>query len=120
MFRDSGRVARLLAADSNAREHCGTVEEVMANFDRAAILRLCDAELDCLANGPLRTHVGAAHVALEARDARSMIASAHALRQAQSVGEVSVTAASAALVLAGAAFALDTLRPTDSPANGSP
>jgi Fusaric acid resistance protein family len=120
MFRDSGRVARFLAADGTAREHCATVKEVMANFDRAAILRLCDAELDCLANGPLRTHVGVAYGALAARDARSMITSAHALLQAQSVREISATAASAALVLASAAFTLDTLRPTDSPVNGSP
>jgi uncharacterized membrane protein YccC len=120
MFRDSGRVARFLAADGNAPEQSATVEEVMANFDRAAILRLCDAELDCLANGRLRTLVGTAYGALAARDAKSMITSAHALHQAQSVGEVSATAASAALVLASAAFTLDTLRPTDSPANGSP
>jgi uncharacterized membrane protein YccC len=120
MFRDSGRVARFLAADGNAAAHCATVEKVMANFDRAAILRLCDAELNCLANGPLRTHVGAAYDALSARDARAMIASAHALHQAQSVGEVSATAASAALVLASGAFTLDTFRPTNSSAKGSP
>lgn len=120
MFRDSGRVARFLAANGNAREHSATVEEVMANFDRAAILRLCDAELNCLANGPLRTLVGAAYGALAARDTGSMIASAHALHQTQSIGEVSATAAGAALVLASAAFALDPLRLTDSPANGSP
>jgi uncharacterized membrane protein YccC len=120
MFRDSDRIARILAADGNAPEHRATMEEVMANFDGAAVLRLCDAELDCLANGPHRTHVGAAYSALAERDAKSMIASAHALYQAQSVGDVSATAASAALVLAGAAFTLDTLRPTESPANGSP
>ena len=120
MFRDSGRIARILAADGNAPEHRAALEEVMANFDRAAVLRLCDAELDCLADGPLRTHVGAAYSALAARDARSMIASAHALHQAQSAGEVSATAAGAALVLASAAFPLDTLRPTALPSNGSP
>jgi hypothetical protein len=48
-----------------------------------------------------------------------MIASAHALHQAQAAGGVSATAASAALVLAGAAFTSDTLRPTDFPAKGS-
>jgi uncharacterized membrane protein YccC len=119
MFRDADRVARILAADGNAPEHRATVEEVMANFDRAAVLRLCDAELNSLAIGPLRTHVGTAHSALAARDARSIIVSAHALRQAQSVGGVSATAASAALVLAGAVFTLDTLRPTDFPAKES-
>lgn len=118
MFRDSGRIARFLAASGNAPELCATVEEVMAIFDRAAIIRLCDAELDCLTNGPLRAHVRAAYGALAARDARSMITSAHALHQAQSVREVS--AASAALVLASAAFTSETLRPTDSSAKGSP
>ena len=111
MFRDAGRVARILAADGNAPEHRATMEEVMVNFDRAAVLRLCDAELDCLANGPLRTHVSVAYSGLAARDARSMIASAHALHQAQAAGGVSATAASAALVLAGAAFTSDYLAP---------
>jgi uncharacterized membrane protein YccC len=120
MFRDSGRIARILAADGNAPEHRATMEDVMANFDRAAVLRLCDAELNCLANGPLRAHVDAAYRALAARDARSMIASAHALHQAQSAGEVSATAASAALVLASAAFPLNTLRPTALSSGGSP
>jgi hypothetical protein len=119
MFRDSGRIARILAADG-APEHRATMEEVMANFDRAAVLRICDAELNFPVNGPLRTHVEAAYRALAARDARSMIASAHALHQAQSAGEVSATAAGAALVLASAAFPLDTLRPTALPSNGSP
>jgi uncharacterized membrane protein YccC len=119
MFRDAGRVARILAAEGNAPENRATMEEVMANFDRAAVLRLCDTELNCLADGPLRTRVGAAYNALAARDARSMIASAHALHQAQSVGGVSATAASAALVLASAAFTLDALRPADAPARGS-
>jgi uncharacterized membrane protein YccC len=120
MFRDSGRVARFLAVNGNTRKHCATVEEVMADFDRAAILRLCDAELNCLADGLLRTHVGVAYGALAARDARSMITSAHALHHDQSAGEVSATAASAALVLASAAFSLDNLGPTKSRANGSP
>jgi uncharacterized membrane protein YccC len=117
MFRDSDRIARFLAADTNAPEHRAAIEEVMANFDCAAVLGLCDAELNYLANGPMRAHVGAAYSALAARDARSMIASAHALREAQSVGHVSGAAASAALVLAAAAFTSD---PTDRAAKGSP
>jgi uncharacterized membrane protein YccC len=120
MFRDSDRIARIMAADGNAPEHRAIMEEVMANFDRATVLRLCDAELDCLANGPLRTHVDAAYSALAARDARSMIASARALHEAQSVGDVSATAAGAALLLASAAFTPDGLRPTDFAADGSP
>jgi uncharacterized membrane protein YccC len=119
MFRDSGRIARILAADGNAPEHRAIMEDVMANFDRAAVLRLCDAELNRLVNGPLRTHADAAYRGLAARDARSMIASAHALHQAQSVGGVSAIVASAALVLAGAAFTSGTLRPTDFPTKGS-
>jgi uncharacterized membrane protein YccC len=120
MFRDSSRVARILAADGAAPEHGAAMAEVMANFDRAAALRLCDAELDGLANGPLRAHVEAAYRALAARDASSMIASADALHQARPAGAVSATAASAALVLAGAVFTPDSLRPADFPAKGSP
>ena len=120
MFRDADRIARILAADGNAPEHRATMQEVMAHFDRAAVLRLCAAELDGLANGPIRRHVEAAYRALAARDASSMIASADALHQARSAGAVSATAASAALVLAGAAFTPHSLRPTDFPAKGSP
>jgi uncharacterized membrane protein YccC len=119
MFRDSSRVAQILVAGGNAPEYRGTMKEIMAIFDRAAILRLCDAELNRLANGPLRTHVGAAYSALAARDAESMIVSAQALYKAQPPGDVSAAAASAALALASTAFTVDTFHPTDFSTSGS-
>ena len=116
MFRDAGRIARFLAAGSNAQEGGDAVEAIMAIFDRSAILRLCDAELDRLKNGPLGIQVGAAREALEARDARSILSSAQALQRAPA-GGASATSVSAVLALAGAAFASDH---TDFPTDGSP
>jgi uncharacterized membrane protein YccC len=100
MFRDADRIARILAADGNAPEYRATMQEVMANFDRAAVLRLCDAELDRLAQGPLRTEVGAAYTSLVKRDLGAIVASAHALNEAASIRNISVADAGAALTLA--------------------
>jgi hypothetical protein len=105
MFRDSDRIARILAADGNAPEHRATVEEVMTNFDRAAVLRLCEVELDRLAQGSLRTEVDAAYTSLVKRDPGAIAASAHALNEAASIRDISVAGASAALVLASVTFA---------------
>ena len=88
MFRDADRIARILAADGNAPEHRATMQEVMAHFDRAAVLRLCDAELDRLARGPLRTEAGAAYTSLVKRDPDAIVASAHALNEAASIRDI--------------------------------
>jgi uncharacterized membrane protein YccC len=104
MFRDACRIAQMVAAAGDTAQHRAAMEEIMANFDQAATLRLCGAELDRLANSSLRALVDAAYRALIERDARSILASAHALREAASPGDPSVTAASATLVLASAAF----------------
>ena len=104
MFRDASRIAQMLAAGGDAPRHRAAMEEVMANFDQAATLRLSGAGLDELANGSLRALVDTAYRALIERDARSILASAHALREAASPHDPSVAAASAALVLASAAF----------------
>ena len=100
MFRDADRIVRMLAAHGNAPEHRTAIQEVMANFDCAAVLRFCDAELDRLAQGPLRTEIGAAYTSLVKRDPTEIIASAHALKEAASVRDISAAGASAALTLA--------------------
>jgi uncharacterized membrane protein YccC len=105
MFRDAGRVAQLLAAGSDVPQHRPAMEEAMAIFDQAATLRLCEVELDRLAQGPLRTEVGAAYTSLVKRDPGAIVASAHALSEAASIRDVSVADASAALVLASVTFA---------------
>jgi hypothetical protein len=104
MFRDAGRVAQILAAGGNAPQHRPAMEEAMAIFDEAAALRLCKVELDRLAQGPLRTEVGAAYTSLVKQDPSAVAASAHALNEAASVRGISAAGASAALVLASVTF----------------
>jgi uncharacterized membrane protein YccC len=104
MFRDAGRVAQILAAGGNVPQHRPAMEEAIAIFDQAATLRLCEAELDRLAQGPLRTEVGAAYTSLVKRDPGAIVASAHALNEAASIRDISVAGASAALVLASVTF----------------
>jgi hypothetical protein len=104
MFRDAGRIAEILVAGGSTPEYHAAVEEAMAGFDQAAALRLGQLELERLMQGPLRTEVRAAYAAIGERDPASMIAAAHALREAASRRDVSVAGASAALVLASVAF----------------
>ena len=105
MFRDAGRVAQILAVDGNVPQHRPAMEEAMAIFDQAATFRLCEVELDRLAQGPLRTEVGAAYTSLVKRDPGAIAASVHALNEAASIRDISVAGASAALVLASVTFA---------------
>ena len=105
MFRDAGRVAQILAAGGDVPQHRPAMEEAMAVFDQAATLRLCEVELDRLAQGPLRTEVVAAYTSLVKRDPGAIVASVHALNEAASIRDISVAGASAALVLASVTFA---------------
>jgi hypothetical protein len=104
MFRDAGRIARLQAVGGNTSHHGAAIEEAMAQFDQAAILRLCAAGLDGLTVSPLQTQASRAYAALLRRDAGSMLASARVLREAASSRDPVANAASAALVLASVAF----------------
>jgi uncharacterized membrane protein YccC len=104
MFRDASRIAQILVAAGNAPGHEATVEEAMASFDQAAALRLCEVELKHLTQGPFGIEVDAAYAALAERDTDSIVASAHALREAASLQDIAVNGASAALVFASVAF----------------
>jgi uncharacterized membrane protein YccC len=104
MFRDAGRIARLLAVGGNTSQHGVAVEEAMARFDQAAILRLCAAELDRLVESPFQTQASTAYAALIRRDAGSMLASARVLHEAASSRDSATSTAGAALVLASVAF----------------
>jgi hypothetical protein len=104
MFRDTGRIARLLAVGGRASQHGAAIEEAMALFDQAALLRLCAAELDRFVTTPLQAQASTAYAALIRRDTGSMLASARALREAASSGDPAASTASAALVLASVAF----------------
>lgn len=105
MFRDASRITQILAASGDSPEHRTVVQEAMASFDQAATLRLCEVELDRLAEG-LRAEVNAAYGALRERDSKSIIASAHALHEAASLQDIPAAGAGAALVLASVVFTL--------------
>ena len=104
MFRDAGRIAQLLAVGGNTSQHSAAIEEAMAQFDQAAILRLCAAGLDGLVKTPLQAQASTAYAALIQRKAGSMLASARVLREATSPRDPAASAASATLVLASVVF----------------
>jgi uncharacterized membrane protein YccC len=102
MFRDAVRVGQIAEAGGTDRQHRISVEEALSYFDQAAAIRLCDAKLTQLADGPLARLAAEARNALADRDAQRIRASARSLREAASGDECVATATSAALLLAGA------------------
>jgi hypothetical protein len=102
MFRDAVRVGQIAAAGGTDPQHRIAVEEALSYFDQAAVIRLCDAKLTQLADGPLASLVAKARTALIDRDAQRIRASARGLREAAPGDESLAIATSAALLLAGA------------------
>jgi hypothetical protein len=102
MFRDAVRVGQIAAAGGTDPQHRIAVEEAFSYFDQAAAIRLCDAKLTELADGPLASLVAEARTALVDRDAQRIRAIARSLREAASGDECLAIEASAALLLAGA------------------
>src|SRR5262249_6630755 len=105
MFHDAVRVGQIAVASGTDLQHHIAVHEALAYFDQAGAVRLCDAKLTQLADGPLASLAVEARTALVDRDAQRIRASARSLREAvpgdtrlASVASV----ASAALLLAGA------------------
>jgi uncharacterized membrane protein YccC len=102
MFRDAVRVAQIAQAGGADPQHRISVEEALSYFDQAASIRLCDAKLSQLADGPLASLAAEARTALADRDAHRIRASARSLHEAARGDECGATATSAALLLAGA------------------
>jgi hypothetical protein len=100
MFRDAVRVGQIAVASGT--EHHIAIEEALSHFDQAAAVRLCDAKLTQLADGPLACLAAEARAALVDRDARRIRASACSLREAVRGDARLATATSAALLLVGA------------------
>lgn len=103
-FRDAARIGQIMAAGGAAPQDRQAFDDAMSCFDRAATLRLCAAQLDRLANGPLTDIAEAARTSLARRDGAAILASARALREAAFQRDPDATAACAALVLASVAF----------------
>jgi hypothetical protein len=106
MFRDAVRVGQIVAAGGTDLQHRISIEEALSCFDQAAAIRLSDAKLTQLADGPidgpLASLAAEARTALVDRDAQCIRAIACSLREAASGEECPAIEASAALLLAGA------------------
>jgi hypothetical protein len=106
MFRDAVRVGQIVAAAGADLQHRIWIEEALSYFDQAAVIRLSDAKLTQLVDGPtdspLASLAAEARTALVDRDAQRIRAIARSLREAASGDEYLAIEASAALLLAGA------------------
>jgi uncharacterized membrane protein YccC len=78
-FRDASRIGQFLsvggAQDSRA------LAEMLACFDQSAMVRLCEAKLMSLADGPLATLADEARAAIVKRDTAALRTIAHRLRE---------------------------------------
>ncbi|TPL11749.1 FUSC family protein [Mesorhizobium sp. B2-4-14] len=110
-FRDAVRVGQIAAAGPTDAEYRISVEQALACFDQAAVIRLRAAQLarptDCAAAGLVEQ----AHAALTALDPQYIRASAHSLSGRAGAGDVAA-ATSATLVIANAVLDRP---PTDAP-----
>ena len=79
MFRDASRIGQFLAA--GGAQDSRALAEMLACFDQAAMLRLCDARLMQLAEGPLAPLADEARAAIVKRDTPSLRTIAHRLRE---------------------------------------
>ena len=79
MFRDASRIGQFLAA--GGAQDSRALAEMLACFDQAAMLRLCDAKLMQLAEGPLAPLADEARAAIVKRDTATLRTIAHRLRE---------------------------------------
>jgi len=103
-FRDASRIDQVVAASGTSASGQSAIDKAIRCFDRAATLRICSAELDGLATGPLRDAADTARAALVRRNSSEILAAAGALRETSTQHRVSADSACAALVLASVIF----------------
>jgi uncharacterized membrane protein YccC len=97
MFRDASRIGQFLAG--GGAQDSRALAEMLSCLDQSAILRLCDAKLMQLADGPLAPLADEARAAIVKRDTPSLRAIAHRLREiAPKKGSIEADAA-ACLIL---------------------
>ena len=78
-FRDASRIGQFLAV--GGAQDSRALAEMLSCFDQSAILRLCDAKLMQLVDGPLTPLVDEARAAIVKRDTAALRTIAHSLRQ---------------------------------------
>ena len=78
-FRGASRIGQFLAA--GGAQDSRALAEMLACFDQSAILRLCDAKLSQLTDGPLERLADEARVAIVERDTVTLRTIAHRFRE---------------------------------------
>jgi uncharacterized membrane protein YccC len=103
MFRDAVRIGQIAGTGAAGPQQRAVLEQALVLFDRAAMIRLCDARLTRLATGPAADLAEQAQQALIARDSQAMRRAASALHAAATddglVLEASEALQAASLVL---------------------
>jgi len=96
-FRDASRIGQFLsvggAQDSRA------LAEILSCFDQSAMVRLCEAKLMSLADGPLATLADEARAAIVKRDTATLRTIAHRLRETAPQKEAIEADVAACLIL---------------------
>jgi uncharacterized membrane protein YccC len=102
MFRDASHIGQFLAA--GGAQDSRALAEMLSCFDKSAIVRLCDAKLMQLADGPCATLADEARAAIVKRDTPTLRTIAHRLRETAPQKDSIEADVAACLVLTGAIF----------------
>jgi hypothetical protein len=78
-FRDASRIGQLLAA--GGAQDSRALAQMLSYFDQSAMVRLCEAKLMSLADGPLARLADEARAAIVKRDTATLRTIAHRLRE---------------------------------------
>jgi hypothetical protein len=98
-FRDASRIAQFLVA--GGAQDSRALAEMLSCFDQSALLRLCDAKLMQLTDGPLAALADEARAAIIKRDTSTLRAIAHRLREQATQKDSIESDVAACLVLTG-------------------
>jgi hypothetical protein len=99
MFRDAVRIGQIAGAGAPGPQNRIVLEEALTLFDQAAMIRLCDASLHGLTDGPLASLADQARRALGRRDVQSIRRTASDIQEA-APGDARARAISSALQVA--------------------
>ncbi|WP_426409713.1 FUSC family protein [Bradyrhizobium ganzhouense] len=96
-FRDASRIGQFLSAEGTQDNRA--IAEMLALFDRSAMIRLCSTKLTQFADGPLAPLARQAREAIGTRDTAALRAIARALRENASHKDAIEAETAACLVL---------------------
>jgi uncharacterized membrane protein YccC len=108
MFRDAVRIGQIAGTGAAGLQQRAVLEQALVLFDRAAMIRLCDARLAGLSKGPAAGLAEQARQALVARDSQAMQRAAGTLQAAATDDRLASEASGA---LQAASLVLEERRP---------